>query len=96
MLPKNNFGDVHDTWDGWNLTSEGFLADPAGNKYLPSDLNSAFFGRQLYKTLTGTPYQITCMKQRLQKKLSEVPSTKIQITYVTQAGEERKKYVELS
>ncbi len=96
MLPKGNLGDQHDNWDGWNLTSDGFLIDPAGNKYLPSHLIETFYGRQLYRSMAGTSFRIRCLKEALEKKLKKMPATIVQITYVDQGGQKRKKRVELS
>ncbi|EGV27576.1 hypothetical protein ThidrDRAFT_4612 [Thiorhodococcus drewsii AZ1] len=36
-----------DPWNGWILDDDGFLKDPAGNAFLPSDLNASFWARQL-------------------------------------------------
>ncbi len=96
MLPTGDFGNQHSNWDDWNLDNEGRLVDPAGNKYLPRDIVAAFYGKQLYKSLAGTPFQISCLKQSLEQKLKDVPTTTIQITWSTQGGEEKKKSVELS
>jgi len=89
MLPKGNFGDYHDNWDGWNLDNEGRLVDPAGNRYSPRDIEAAFYGKQLYKSLAGTPFHIHSLKQVLEQKIKNAPATTVQISYVTQGGEEK-------
>lgn len=96
MLPDRNFGGHHKRWDGWSLTDDGFLADPAGNKYTPEDIEATFYGRQLYVALSGDQSQIRTLKKLLEEKLNNLPTPTIQITWVTQGGEEKKKRVELT
>lgn len=40
-------------WEGWHFDREGYLLDPAGNKYLPQDLECSFWMRQAWADHAG-------------------------------------------
>jgi len=60
-----------DPWNGWILDDDGFLKDPAGNAFLPSDLNASFWARQLLQEQLGTPGAIRAMKSHLQREIAK-------------------------
>ncbi len=57
-------------WQGW-LCCGQYLIDQAGNKYSPEDVNQCFYGRQLYKELTGNQFQIRTLKGHLKQQLEK-------------------------
>lgn len=52
-------------WEGWVIDNDGYLCDPAGNKYLPQDLYASFWGRQAWAARAGYPGEIKFLRERL-------------------------------
>lgn len=55
-------------WSNWGCDGN-YLIDEDGNRYSPLDVKQCFFGRQLYKELTGTQFVIRTMKEHLARKI---------------------------
>lgn len=80
-------------WEGWCFTSEGYLKDSAGNKYLPRDLAAAFFQRQSWDSKAGHPGELKYLKGYLKQLIAEVqaqarPSFVLRIERETPHGPE--------
>lgn len=58
-------------WEGWIFDDEGFLKDPSGNKYLPSDLQASFYARKAWESRAGYPGEIKYLRQHLKELVNE-------------------------
>lgn len=61
--------EISTHWKGWYFDLKGVFRDPAGNPYTPGDIESTWWGRQLYLEIAGTRMQIWVLKRELQKRL---------------------------
>lgn len=78
-------------WEGWEIEG-GYLRDPAGNRYLPWDLQATFYARQAWEARAGYPGELKFMRQRLNELIQEAqsearPSFVVEIKRQTPAGE---------
>ncbi|WP_200375321.1 DUF3653 domain-containing protein [Thiocystis violacea] len=51
-------------WEGWRF-EHGYLLDPAGNRYLPGDLQASFYARRAWEARAGYPGELRFLRQRL-------------------------------
>ena len=70
--------DFSDHWVGWYMF-EGFLCDPAGNKYMPLDIVQTFYGRQLYREQVGTPGIVCSLKRELQDRIENAGKLVVEV-----------------
>jgi hypothetical protein len=61
-------------WDGWIFDDEGYLKDPAGNKYLPADLQASFYARKAWESRAGYPGEIKYLREHLKALVNEARS----------------------
>ncbi len=66
------------SWDGWTCDNQ-YLVDNAGNKYLPGHLVETFYGRMLYRELTGRQTNIRTMKGYLKNRVRTEKSKSMDI-----------------
>lgn len=52
-------------WQGWQLDPQGVLLDPAGNRYLPSDIQASWYARQAWQARAGSPGELRYLKAQL-------------------------------
>jgi len=76
-------------WQGWLIDTEGYLCDPAGNKYLPTDLSCAFWARQTWEARAGYPGEVAFLRERLAELIrhAEPPTIVVEVKRRTHDGD---------
>lgn len=77
-------------WEGWEIEDQ-YLRDPAGNRYLPWDLQATFYARKAWEARAGYPGELKFMRQRLDELIAEAqsqarPTFTVEIRRETPAG----------
>lgn len=62
-------------WEGWFFDDQGYLLDPAGNKYLPRDLQAAWWARQAWQERAGYPGQLRFLHEHLRQLIKTAQSS---------------------
>jgi len=81
-------------WEGWVFDPQGYLVDPAGNKFEPRDLAVSFWARQHWQEAAGSsPSQLGFLKRHLKHLVAEAqaqarPSFVVRIERETPDGSE--------
>lgn len=59
-------------WEDWSFDRDGYLRDPAGNKYLPRDLEVSFWMRQAWNDRAGGyPRKISFLHDHLRQLIRD-------------------------
>lgn len=59
-------------YSGWSFDAEGYLVDPAGNRYTPQDIQAAFWASQAWKARAGSQGEIRYLYSQLREDLLRV------------------------
>lgn len=72
---------------GWSFDSQGLLCDPAGNRYLPTDLQASFWCRRAWEARAGYPGELRFLKAELDARLrASVGALVVQVLRETPGG----------